>query len=315
METPVTFKNWTLPLGLVLSLTASQISAEEPESIYSPTVMGMGGAFRGVMGDAANLELNPGAMGLSSVYGGELNFGLQGDRGLGTGRLIVMDGKTRPGITAGFAVDWGWLPVDEAAPGWTVVGTETESVQNTAQARSFTFGMGIPVTQDGKAGFGFNLKVARLSETDEEDAQRDITGDVGIYLRPISQLAVGLVGNNLKPTDSDALPTTLGIGAALYVVPQLIVAVDGVMDFTSQETATGSFHLGIEGKTADIIPLRMGFYTAPSDTDGTMAKFLTAGVGVLSSPFQLAYSLRVDLSQLSSEESIYYHVIGISGGL
>lgn len=298
-------------LGLVSSGGSALAQERAPESAFSPSVMGMGGAFRGVSQDMATLELNPGAMGLSTTYGLDVSFGTQGDLGNGVGRLTVVDGKTRPGIVGGFSVELGWSPAPVESYGWEVVGASAQEVELNTRARAFTFGFGIPLSMDRRSSLGFTVKVDRLDLPDE-DPNRTVNGDVGLYLRPIPQIAVGLVGNNIRPTGDANTPTTVGLGTALYVIPQVILAADGVMDFTTQERISGAFHIGIEGTTAGILPLRFGFYTEPDQLTGIYNRYLTAGVGVLSSPMSLGYALRVELTDIGGSDSIFYHLLGVS---
>jgi hypothetical protein len=102
-----------------------------------------------------------------------------------------------------------------------------------------------------------------------------VSFDIGATLRLISELRIGVVGQNLWAHGVD-MPTRLGIGLSYKVSEQLIFAADGVIDFTGSAScvaismqnglcidtkANTSFRIGggLEYVAAAKVPLRVGY--------------------------------------------------------
>lgn len=298
------------PLAATLILAAllpAAAAADDLEPRFNASVLGMGGAARAVPREISNVELNPGAMVIGDRYAVEVSWGMRGDLDAAVGRMAVIDSHTSKTLVAGTSVDVGWRVADVQDPGWVVVGAGTDPARE--RVRDFVFALAVPL-QPERVGLGASVKTVRRN-LPGEDASRQWTTDAGLIFRPLEILSVGLTGNNLVPVDDPDHPTTVAAAASVFLHPQIMLASDFVLELAGEEPVSPAFHVGLAATAADVMPVRLGFYTTP-DVDGRRA-YMTAGVGFAAGRAGVAYALRLQVDGLGSTGSgagpLLYHLL------
>lgn len=123
----------------------------------------------------------------------------------------------------------------------------------------------------GRASLGLGLKYLNFSDPEETNA---VTGDVGLLLRPVDLLSVGIAAYNVIDVHSVDAPLRAAVGASLGTDTSWRLAADVVFDFAGDD-AVASYHAGAEYLLAGAIPLRAGF----KHLETTGANYLSAGLG------------------------------------
>lgn len=110
---------------------------------------------------------------------------------------------------------------------------------------------------------------------EEGDADDYLTMDVGALLVLSNLVRIGIVGQNLIPSDRGAgLPTTIGTGlAATY--GGFLVAFDTAIDLDTNDEVSVQYNFGLQYTVLDMLPLRLGFQLDKIVED----KRMTAGLG------------------------------------
>jgi hypothetical protein len=112
----------------------------------------------------------------------------------------------------------------------------------------------------------------------------------GVTYRPIKQLSLGLVGQNLTYPNVPIAPTTVagGIGLDLNV---FALEFDTLVDFTTYSGPRGRFMLGTEVFLFDRLAIRLGYRI---DT-GQKTQSISAGLGWIDKHFSVEASIRQDV--------------------
>ncbi len=207
--------------AIALSL-AAQPAAHALEGFTPTQALGMGGASRAwAVGDAGPL-LNPSGMTLVKAYT------LEGTYGYGT-RLAdqylhasVVDDTSTYNLAGGLYYTYG-----TADPSGGTSGHGHEAGLSLA----FPFGNYVAV--------GATLKYFNLDGSDALNGHDGgVTFDLGITVRPMPLLSIGVVGSNLRSLQNSQATQAIGYGVAFLPVASLIVDVDGLTRFTA-DNVTG----------------------------------------------------------------------------
>ncbi|MBC8133839.1 MAG: hypothetical protein H7X95_12720, partial [Deltaproteobacteria bacterium] len=188
--------------------------------------LSMGGAGRAdARGGAAPL-MNPAGMSLARVY--TLEGGYQ-FMNRGGGHLVhtsVVDSTS--GFNLAGAAFYTYRTASTPTGG-TVSGHEP------GLSLSFPFGDRVLVGVSGKY-----LRVSGgPAEPDARNSHSGITADVGLIVRAGAMLTLGVAGYNLRDLSTVHAPVALGYGAALTPMPDFVIAVDGLHDFTTTDPSRG----------------------------------------------------------------------------
>ncbi len=185
---------------------------------FTPTqALGMGGASRAwAVGDAGPL-LNPSGMTLVKAYT------LEGTYGYGT-RLSdqylhasVVDNTSTYNLAGGL-----YYTYNTTDPSGGTSGHGHEAGLSLA----FPFGNYVAV--------GATLKYFNLAGSDAVDGHDGgITFDLGLTVRPMPLVSIGLVGRNLRSLENSQATQAVGYGVALLPRPELVVEADGQTRFTA----------------------------------------------------------------------------------
>jgi len=229
-----------LALGtlLALALAAPEAAAE---GFVGVRPLGMGNAGRAyATGDAA-LELNPSGMSLVKEYH------LEGSYGFSTFRTDHFLHASITDSTSEFLVAGGiYYTFHASHPEGGISGSGHEA----------GFALSAPLGQ--YVALGGTLKYLHLSGDQAPAGQPGgLTFDVGLTIRPMPMFTLGVVGTNLRDLSNSLAPRTIGYGAAILPVANLMVAADGVTPF-DPNTYTGRKATSVRAGADMLVEQRFG---------------------------------------------------------
>lgn len=267
--------------------------------IESPRWMAFGGAQTALGSSTTAIYDNPANLASSRVYHfeGLLGFSPEANRqsyGGGIADSSTNQLAARPagtdaanGLAGGVAGTWSTMDPDGINRQWTdlrlalaypvlsnlFVGVTGRYLQVNQSVSRGPFG--VDLVSDGTAAEG----LASL-----------FTFSAGVTYRPIKQLTLGVVGQNLTYPGTPIAPTTLagGIGLNLDV---FAVEFDTLVDFTTYDTPRSRFMLGTELFLFDRLAIRLGYRI---DT-GQKTQSISGGLGWIDKHFSVEASVRQDV--------------------
>ncbi len=264
-------------MAVALALAAGTARAATPAPLTAADLTGaralaMGGAFRAMTGGNESIFLNPAALAVVKRYSIEANYlndraGADSDQQWAN--LSVVDSSEA--IAAGFAY--------------------TRLPAGLTQGNVFDLSLATPIGDN--LFLGATAKYLRLNVPGGQD--RELNGDVGLFLRVNQYVSIGGAGYNLlSSSHQDQAPRGVGAGIALGDERTFHVAADWRQDFErDQGRSTNAFGGGAEYLLLDFLPLRAGYLK--DDTLG--GSFWSAGAGVVSNggaALDLAYRQGID---------------------
>ena len=152
--------------------------------------------------------------------------------------------------------------------------------------------LGFAVPLGDRASLGFGLKYLNFSDP-SPDPTNAITGDVGLLLRPIDLLSIGITTSNVIGVSSREAPRRAAAGVAIGSDTSFRLASDVSFDFSGEETGV-SYHVGGEYLLLGEFPLRAGFKRL--DFPGRQDNYASAGLGFVSTEagIEAAYVQNLD---------------------
>jgi hypothetical protein len=191
-----------------------------------PRALAMGGAGRGDARGDQGPRLNPSGMSLARLYTVEGGYEfITHDIGH-LARVSVVDSTSGSNLAGGL-----YYSYRTASP----VSLPRLSGHEAGLSFSYPFAERVLVGVSGKY-----LNVSGgFPEADGAANHGGITADAGVTVRVASILTIGVVGYNLRDLSTVQAPLALGYGLALYPIPDLVVTVDGVHDFTTSDHTRG----------------------------------------------------------------------------
>jgi len=120
-----------------------------------------------------------------------------------------------------------------------------------------------------------------------EQIVRSFSFDAAATFKPISELAISVVGSNLTSPDNGFFPTSVGGGVG-YGVKQFAVEGDVVADFTTWDKTRVRAMGGLEVLLADHYSLRGGYRY----DEGPKSHAFSAGAAYIDNMFQLDVAVR-----------------------
>ena len=191
-----------------------------------PRALAMGGAGRADARGDQGPRLNPSGMSLARVYTVEGGYQFITRDGGHVARVSVVDSTSGSNLAGGL-----YYSYRTASPATLprLTGHET--------GLSFSY----PIAERVLVGVsGKYLNVSGgFPEPDGAAKHGGVTADAGVTVRVASILTIGVVGYNLRDLSTVQAPVALGYGLALYPLPDLVIAVDGVHDFTTSDHTRG----------------------------------------------------------------------------
>ncbi len=254
--------------------------------VQHPRVMAMGGAAQAWGGSTTAVFNNPANLGLFRVYHleGLAAFGPEARRQSYGG--AVTDSSTSR-LSGGFGGTWSQMDPDGLKRRWTDLRLSLAYPLGDRISLGVT-GRYLRLSQNVAAGpLGASLA---SGGTADEPLLNELTFDAGAAVQITEQLRVGLTGRNLTAPGTALAPLALagGVGWSNQTVT---VEVDGLVDFTTRDSARGRLMAGAEVLLADRVPLRAGYRY--DDVMKTHA--VSAGAGYVDRRFSIELGGRRDV--------------------
>jgi hypothetical protein len=275
-----------LRVALAVSLAAALVSTTAPAGAFEayPGIrpLGMGGASRAwAIGDAGPI-LNPSGMSILKTYtiDGAYQYAHQFSESFL--HASIVDGTSSYNIAGGVYYTYHLME-----PGGGVSGRGHEG----GLALSMPFGE--------YAAIGATVKYFRLLDADAGPANHSggVTFDVGATIRPTQTLSFAVVGTNLHDLQNGrAAPFGVSYGAASTPIPNLLLAVDGMTSFDTDEV-TGRKWTAVMGGGEWTVAQRLGLRAGGGYDGRTGNGYLTAGLSGISEIGAFDAGFRQDISQ------------------
>ncbi len=264
-------------LGLLLSLTGGAAA----QLLDSPRAQGMGGAVRGDPVADSALLYNPAGMSRAMIYQANVAY-LRGSAAEQNAVSVsVVDSKTQPTLAMGVAYAYHFS--DGGAP-------------QDVSGHDVRLGFSSPIVPQ-KLSIGTTLRYAHFDREGGDDFKA-FTLDAGLLFSPVPTVHLGLVAQNLVPTDDVAAPRRVGGGVG---VTAGVVAfdVDVLADLDTAEETKPVVNGGMEVLLGERVPLRAGYvYEGPTER-----QLVAFGIGFVENGqvggMQLNLGARVDLDDAS----------------
>jgi hypothetical protein len=269
-----------VPLAFVLAAVFAPSPARALEE-FTPTLpLGMGGASRAwALGDAGPL-LNPSGMSLEKAYtvGGTYGYASRlSDQFL---HASIVDSTSSYGLAGGL-----YYTYSSSSPSGAPGGHGNEG----GVALSMPIGPYVAV--------GGTLKYLWLAGDETFNGNSGgLTFDVGVTVRPLPMISLGVVGANLRSLDNSQAPQSIGYGAAWLPFSHLIVALDGLTSLTA-DNYTGRKGTSIMGGGSYTLWDKLGMRAGGGYDASTGNGYATLGVTGIFQVGAVDASVRQDLTQ------------------
>jgi hypothetical protein len=284
---------WLFLMALALPARAGDLQVVPPRSL------GMGGSLRGAAAGGGAIMLNPSGMSLARSYVVEGSYHFLNREHGHLGHVSVVDS------TSGFNMAGGlYYTYANASPD----GLPSSGRHEGGAALSFPFG--------DKVTVGGTLRYVRATRSPGENPMVEpgnktsgFTFDVGMSIRPAPILTLGLVGYGLRDLEDAQVPRAFGGGIALVPTEQLVVALDGLLDFRTSEAAKGKT-LSVFGGAEYTFATQFAFRLGGGRGGPRERSFGTIGASVLGEIGALDFAARTDFS--GPDRDVF---IGLAGRL
>ncbi len=256
--------------------------------------LGMGGAGRADARGEEGPLLNPAGMSLARVYTVEGAY-QHINRDLGyLAHASVVDS------TSGFNLAGGLFYTYRSA---SLPGGGHLTGHEPGLALSFPLGERVLLGISGKY-----LHISGgAGELDGRNSHSGITADAGVIVRAASILTIGVAGYNLHDLSTIQAPVGLGYGLALNPVPDLVIAVDGLHDFTTTDPSRGV--TTTVGGGAEYILQHRVVFRAGGGHDGHLGHgYVSAGLVGLSELGAVDFGFRQDVS---GDQKLTFLAVGL----
>jgi hypothetical protein len=237
--------------------------------------MGMGGAVRGDPVAGSALVYNPAGMARALLYAAEVQYFRDQPSGANGMAMSVVDSRTQESLAVGFG--YGYQFTSENAP-------------MTNDGHDVRLAFAHPIVPQ-QVAVGMGLHYINLDRVGAKDIDA-LTLDVGLLWSLSGAFHLGIVGENLIPTDDVVYPRRAGGGLA-FVGETVSLDIDVVADFDTAATTRAVLMTGLELLLGGSLPLRGGFeYNAASELN-----YLTGGIGFMSGGADGGLQLNVSYRQ------------------
>lgn len=245
----------TLLVALIGATPAFAIDPPQPGDLFGARSLAMGNAFRAVGTSNETIFFNPAGVVATRRYEvlGQYGFA-PGDR-LGLWHASIVDSKTS---NMGVGIGYSHLS------GGTVGETNGSLVH---------LSLGLPLANRVAVGAGFKY----LGFNRPEDTN-SITADVGLLLRPVPILSLGLVAYNVIDVASPMAPMRAGGGISLGDDSRFRLSADAVFALEDDDPFGTTYHVGGEYFFDGAMPIRLG----AERREGEDRNFITTGLGLVS---------------------------------
>ncbi len=283
---------YALPLTLILlsSGVSAQFEREVAHNygeIETPRSTAVSGALRSTSSSTSALFANPANMALTQVYhvGGFAQIFPEAGKQL-FGAAVVDSLLSSTGLAGGLSAAWSQQDPGNLGRQWT----------------DLRFGLALPIPevlyvgasgryvalkQDGVGPLGASLASGGLPN---QAILETVTLDAGVTLRPIPELVIALVGQNLTSPDATLFPLMGGLSAG-YLTGDVSVGADVVLETELVSKPRVRAQVGGEVLLAERVPVRAGYrYDQALDSHA-----VSLGVGYTDPKFSIDLGARRSL--------------------
>lgn len=278
-------------LGPRLAIGQSKLAPEvgwNYGEIETARTAALAGATRAFGAGTTSLYSNPGAMTLNRVYHLEALAQIIPESSRQTYGVSAVDSVTSR-LAGGIGGHYGIQDPDGLKRKWTDVRLAL-AYPFSDKLHAGVGGRYLKLRQDGLGPLGGSF----ASGGSKDEAIVDsFSFDAGIVVRPIQQLAIGVLGTNLTYPANGLQPTTLGGGVG-FGSEDFTIEGNFVADFTSYTSAQGGSRttframLGGEYLAADHFPLRLGYRF----DEGQKSHAISGGLGYVDPQFAIEAAVR-----------------------
>lgn len=273
------------------SLAQSKLAPEvgfDYGSIETARSAALAGATRAFGTGTAGLYSNPAAMSLSRIYHLEALARIAPEAKRQTYGVTAVDSITTR-LAGGLGGHYGIQDSEGLKRKFTDIRFGLAFPFSEKMHAGVT-GRYLKLYQDGLGPFGHSYASGGLSDDAIVDS---FSFDAGVVVRPVPQLAIGVVGTNLTNPETGFQPTTLGGGVG-YGSEDFTIEADVVADFTTWRNQNGNAKttvramLGGEYLVGDHFPLRLGYRY----DEGQRTHALSGGFGYVDPQFAIEAAIR-----------------------
>lgn len=286
-----------LSLAFVLAFSRSGMaepSTLAPEVGYNhgeletPRSAALAGGLRALSSSTEALFLNPANMAATRVYhvAGAAQIWPQASR-QSYGGAAVDSVVNKQRISGGLAANWTRQDPDGVDRNLF----DFRFALAAPLSDQFLFGGGLrylSVAEDGfPSGTGGLRPSVAAAGLQDRDIIADLTFDAGVTLKPMPELSLSLVGQNLTDAGHGFLPLLFGGGAG-FGNDDFSLELDAVADFTTYEATTMRIMGGGEVLLGDSFPIRAGY----GYDEGPDMQMISGGLGFVAREFSLDAAVR-----------------------
>jgi hypothetical protein len=255
--------------------------------LETPRSVAVAGGLRAMSNSTDSIFVNPANMAASRVYhvGGIAQIWPQADRQ--SYGVAAVDSSRKHGIAGGLAATW------------------TRQDSDGVNRKAFDFRLAVAAPLSDQFYFGGGLRYLSLSEDgfpagsgglepsiaagglDKKEIVNDLTFDAGLTLKPVPEVSIGLVGQNLTDNGNGFLPLVFGGGIG-FGNEDFSLEADAASDFSTYDHTTTRLMGGGELLLGDSFPVRAGY----GYDEGPDMHWLSAGFGFISREFSLDAGMR-----------------------
>jgi len=269
-----------------LAQTETEVAHNYGE-IETPRSTAVAGALRATGTSTSALFANPANMALTQVYhvSGFAQMFPEDNKQI-FGAAVVDSTISSTGLAGGLAVAWSQQDPGGLGRQWT----------------DMRFGLSLPLPevlyvgvsarylildQTGVGPLGASYASGGLQG---QTMYETVTGDVGITLRPVKELLIGFVGQNLTNPDTALLPLMGGMGVG-FLSSDISFGGDVVFEASTFDEVRMRAQGGLEYLLADRVPLRAGYRY----DQGMHSHAASFGIGFTDPRFSLDAAVRRSL--------------------
>jgi len=276
-------RTWLTALTVIAAtLGAAPALALDPPAagdLFGTRSLAMGNAFRAVGTSNDTLFFNPAGLVATRRYEIDGHYGFSPGERLGLWHASIVDSKT---ANVGVGIGYSHLS------GKGALGESNGSLVH--------LGLGIPLASRVAFGVGFKY----LGFTRPEDTN-SVTADLGLLVRPVPFLSLGLVAYNVIDVGSEQAPMRAGGGVSIGSDASFRLSFDAVFALEERDPFGTTYHLGGELFFDDVLPIRLGAERREKED----RNFLTAGLGLVSEVAALEASFAQGVGGGHSDERIF----------
>jgi hypothetical protein len=284
--------------AVIFLLAFSRSAAGEPSSLppeigynhgeqETPRSIALSGGLRALSNSTDAVFLNPANMAAARVYhaGGAAQIWPQAGRQ--SYGAAAADSARSHGVAGGLAATWTQQDPD----GVDRKSFDLRVALAAPLADEFLVGGAVRYLSLSENGFPSGADGLRPSAAaaglGRGEIVADLTFDAGLTLKPVPEISIALVGQNLSDTGHGFLPLMLGGGVG-FGNETFSLEFDAVSDFTTYDEARMRFMGGAELLLADSFPLRAGY----GYDEGSETQSLSGGFGYVARQFSLDAGMR-----------------------